>query len=507
VEQPAVQQYVLLPSHGLHVDPATSTPEVGQFLASLVDPGATQDLAAQGSPAQLRLVDSLGPDGAKLVEASPDAVLALRRLHPGVRVLPLQWYTPAVARRHVETRPAAAMTAPGSAVTLRVVSAHGGTPVMGAFVVAFVDFSTKSGDQGVTDANGEVKVALGGPHTTLDRLYVYPIDAYWSLISPSFTATDGATVQVQPLDLAFTDGLRHYYGNGPDGAASGVTVAVIDTGVAKHPDLVVSGGANTVPGDDPTDYSDNGQHHGTHVAGIIAARGRPPTGIRGVAPGVTLRSYRVFAKGSGKASSFAIAKAIDQAVADGCDLLNMSLGGGQPDDVLKAAVEAARTGGSLCIIAAGNANRGPVAFPASDPMAVAVSALGRVGTFPTGSTEADDVASPFGADAADFIASFSNVGPQLALTGPGVAIISTVPGGYAEISGTSMACPAVTGMAARVLASSEALKMKRDAARSGAMVKAILASAKTLGFGPNFEGHGLLDQPSPTPHPHPTPHP
>ncbi len=206
---------------------------MGQFFASLVDPGATQDLGAQGSPAQIRLVDSVGLDGAKLVEASDDAVLALRRLHPGVRVVPLRWYTPAIARRHVETRPAAAMAAPGSAVTLRVVSAHGGTPVMGAFVVAFVDFSTKSGDQGVTDANGEVKVALGGPHATLDRLYVCPIDAYWRLISPSFTATDGAPVEVLPLDLAFTDGLRHYYGNGPDGAASGVTVAVIDTGVLK----------------------------------------------------------------------------------------------------------------------------------------------------------------------------------------------------------------------------------------------------------------------------------
>lgn len=491
-EQAAVQQYVLLPGGSLHTEQAGSTPEVSEFFASLGNPGETQDLGAQAPGAQLRVLDSLGPGGAALIEATPDAALALRRLQPGVQVVPLRHYTPAVARRQVRARSAAAMAAPGAAVTLRVISANGGSPVVGAFVVAFVDFSTKSGDQGVTDSKGEVQFALGGPHTTLDRLYVYPVDAHWSLVAAGFTATDGATVQLQPLDLSYTDGLRHYYGNAADGVGAGVTVAVVDTGVAKHPDLVVAGGANTVPGEKPTDFGDNGQHHGTHVAGIIAARGRPPQGIRGVAPGVTLRAYRVFAKGSGSATNFAIAKAIDQAITDKCDLINMSLGGGQPDPVITAAVDAARAGGSLCIIAAGNGDRGPVAFPASDPTAVAVSALGRVGTFPTTSSEADDVASPYGADHADFIAEFSNVGPELDLTGPGVGIMSTVPGGYAEISGTSMACPAVTGMAARALASSPALNMPRDASRSDAMRKAILASAHSLGFAPGFEGHGLL---------------
>jgi subtilisin len=238
------------------------------------------------------------------------------------------------------------------------------------------------------------------------------------------------------------------------------------------------------------------------VAGIIAARGRPPKGIRGVAPGVTLRAYRVFAKGSGSASNFAIAKAIDQAVTDGCDLINMSLGGGQVDPVLKAAVDDARGGGSLCIIAAGNSDRAPVAFPASDPTAVAVSALGRVGTFPADSTENDDVAGPFGTDPAEFIASFSNVGPELDLTGPGVGIMSTVPGGFAEMSGTSMACPAVTGMAAQLLASTDALKMARDAKRSDAMLKAVLASARSRGFAANLEGHGLLQPGAPSPPKH-----
>ncbi len=168
----------------------------------------------------------------------------------------------------------------------------------------------------------------------------------------------------------------------------------------------------------------------------------------------------------------------------------MSLGGGSPDPVLKAAVDDARVGGSLCIIAAGNGSRAPVSFPASEDMALAVSAMGRKGTFPTSSAEADTVAAPYGSDKLNFIADFSNVGPQVDLVGPGVGIMSTVPGGYEEISGTSMACPAVTGASARAL-SATTLKMKRNAARSDAIVAAILATAKTLGFGPTFEGHGM----------------
>jgi subtilisin len=322
---------------------------------------------------------------------------------------------------------------------------------------------------------------------------VYPLDSHWSIIKKKLAVKAGATVVLNPLDLGYADGLRHFYGNAADGVGSGVTVGVVDTGVAPHPDLVIAGGVNTVPGENRNDFGDNGKGHGTHVAGIIAARGNPPSGLRGVAPGVGLRAYRVFAKGSGQASSFAIAKAIDAAIADKCDLINMSLGGGGVDPVIKAAVDDARAAGSLCIIASGNNDRGPVSFPATEGMALAVSAIGRKGTFPTSAAAADEVAAPFGADKNDFVAAFSNIGPEVDLTGPGVGIMSTWPGSYAEISGTSMACPAATGAAARAIAGTPVIKMKRNVKRSDAIVKAVLGSAKTLGFGPTFEGLGIPD--------------
>jgi subtilisin len=125
-------------------------------------------------------------------------------------------------------------------------------------------------------------------------------------------------------------------------------------------------------------------------------------------------------------------------------------------------------------------------------MAIGISAMGRKGTFPKGSVESGDVRVPYGTDRAEFIAAFSNIGSEIDLTGPGVGVISTVPGGHATMSGTSMACPGVTGAAARTLSSrKEILEMPRDQARSDAMANALLTSGALRGFGGEYEGHGL----------------
>jgi subtilisin len=252
---------------------------------------------------------------------------------------------------------------------------------------------------------------------------------------------------------------------------------------------------NTVQGEDPADFTNNGEGHGTHVAGIVAARGTAPTGVRGIAPGVTLRAYRVFGRNAQGASNFAIAKAIDRAVADGCDLINMSLGGPGPEDpATHSAITDARAKGTLIIVAAGNDSRSPVSFPAADSMALAVSALGRVGTFPSNTTEVGDVAPPPGSDKKNFIAEFSNVGPEIDLTGPGVGVISTFPDdAFAVLDGTSMASPAVTGAAAKVLVTNPTLlALPRTQARSDQFASVVLNAAKTLGFPATLEGQGLI---------------
>jgi len=490
------EQYVLLPPQGLRARGATASPEAQEFLRTTHEVSGMQTLSVDGQSMPIRVVDSISADGAKLVELSAGSALSMRALRPDLRLVPVVYYEPAVLARE-EIREgvglAGSRAAAATTITIQVVSKTGAKPVANAFVVAFVDYEARTGAQAVTDEDGKATLNLGKASITLERLYVYPLDSHWSIIKKKLAIKNGTKVVVNPLDLGFTDGLRHFYGNAEEAVGKGVTVGVVDTGVSKHPDLVIAGGANTVPGENRNDFADNGRSHGTHVAGIIAARGKPPAGLRGVAPGVTLRAYRVFAKGSGQASSFAIAKAIDVAIAEKCDLINMSLGGPDADPVLKAAVDDARAAGSLCIIASGNSDRSPVSFPAKESNALAVSAMGRKGTFPTSAASADEVKAPYGTDKKNFVAAFSNVGPEIDLTAPGVGIMSTVPGTYAEISGTSMACPAATGAAARAIAGTPVIKMKRNARRSEAIVKAVLASATPLGFGPTFEGLGLPD--------------
>jgi len=490
------EQYVLLPARGgLRLSGRGVSAEAQDFLRSAEAAIGSDSVDLDGRQVPMKVVDSIAPDGAKLVELPASSLLAVRSLLPSVRLVPVVYYTPAIAVPMQVATKAVPAGATAPTITVKVLSKKDKAPVVGAIVVALTDIANRVGAQGTTDAQGKVSLALGATSVKLQGLYIYPNDAYWTQRKKNFTLAGNAEFDLLPLDLGYEDCLRHFYGIPADSVGKGVTVGVLDTGIAKHPDLKLAGGANTVTGEDPKDFGDNGRGHGTHVAGIIAARGHAPNGVRGVAPGVTLRSYRVFPKNSGSASSFAIAKAIDQAVIDKCDLLNMSLGGGQPDPTLSAAVDDARAAGSLCIIASGNGGRQPVSFPATLGSALAVSAMGRKGTFPSNAAESDDVAAPYGTDKKNFIAEFSNIGPEIDLTGPGVGIMSTWPTGYTEISGTSMACPAVVGAAARALTGSPLLKKKRDAARSDAIVKAILGTATSLGFGPNFEGHGL-PQPS-----------
>jgi subtilisin len=135
--------------------------------------------------------------------------------------------------------------------------------------------------------------------------------------------------------------------------------------------------------------------HGTHVAGIVGGRGTA-SGFRGVAPGVTLRSYRVFPDTGGGASNFDIAKAIDTAIADKCDTINMSLGGGPKDDLTRAAIIRALNSGAIVVVAAGNDDRDPVSFPVAFTECTAVFATGRIGSFPKTAIGTSSVATPKG---------------------------------------------------------------------------------------------------------------
>jgi subtilisin len=216
-------------------------------------------------------------------------------------------------------------------------------------------------------------------------------------------------------------------------------------------------------------------------------------GFHGVAPGVNLRSYRVFPDTGGGASNFDIAKAIDAATRDGCNLINLSLGGEAADDLTEAVIDRAIDAGVVVVAAAGNEGRHPVDYPAAFTECVGISAMGRRRSFPAESIGTSDIAKPTGwPNGDDFIADFSNIGPGIDVTGPGVEVISTLPGGqYGAMSGTSMAAPAVTGFAAYMLAANPVVSQTQGTDRSRKLRNLLYGKCKSDGFGREYEGFGL----------------
>ena len=224
-----------------------------------------------------------------------------------------------------------------------------------------------------------------------------------------------------------------------------VTVAVIDTGIDyNHPDLAghFAGGYDFVHATfDPLD--DHG--HGTHVAGTIAASfenltGSPALaeGVVGVAPQARILAYKVCAA-DGTCTDSAVIQAITRAVADGAQVINMSLGDTVYSQSLADAVQAAWNAGVVIVAGAGNDGVTTPFYPAALDNVIAVGAF----------------------DEDHLRASFSNYGNWVDISAPGNYILSTYPaskceeagtpgdtGCYAWLSGTSMATPHVAGAAA-----------------------------------------------------------
>src|SRR3989344_4156151 len=201
--------------------------------------------------------------------------------------------------------------------------------------------------------------------------------------------------------------------------ADPVKVGIIDTGISdKHPDLLtnVKGGVNTINSRKGWN-DDNG--HGSHVAGIVAAINNT-SGVVGAAPATDLYAIKVLgANGSGYLSD--VIEGIQWAMVNGMQVINMSLGTGSDIQSFHDAVIAAKNAGIVQVAAAGNSG-GAASFPGAYPEVIAVSAIDQTNT----------------------IASWSSRGPEVDLAAPGVSIPSTyMGGGYATLSGTSMASPHV----------------------------------------------------------------
>ena len=228
---------------------------------------------------------------------------------------------------------------------------------------------------------------------------------------------------------------------------SGVTVAVLDTGVdASVPDLTgsVTVGPDEVPGVDPAGYQPPYQH-GTYIASLIAGHGSGPgrgSGIIGIAPAARILSVRVilddsepgFGTFANQPANDAVGNGIRYAVQHGARVINMSLGSISPTENLRAALAYAAAHGVVMVAAAGNDGAAapgytPFSYPAAFPGVIAVAAV---------SLDGDRAA-------------FSDENASVVLSAPGVNVLGAGPGGsYVEADGTSPASAEVAGVAALI---------------------------------------------------------
>jgi subtilisin len=293
--------------------------------------------------------------------------------------------------------------------------------------------------------------------------------------------------QVLPTGIDRIDGELSSTLSGNGSGAVDVDVAVIDTGIdPTHPDLNVAGGVNCSTG---RSFND-GNGHGTHVAGTIAALDNG-IGVVGVAPGARLWAVRVLNnQGFGFFSDIICGIDWVTARAATIEVANMSLSGSGSDsacgsnvDPMHEAICRSVAAGVTYAVAAGN-NHADAAtrVPAAYDQVMTISALADFDGQPGGRA-----APTCRADEDDTFANFSNFGADVDLIGPGVCILSTWKGGgYNPICGTSMATPHAAGAAA--------LYKSTHPAASPAQVQSALQAAGTANWNNADDPDGVKEK-------------
>lgn len=325
--------------------------------------------------------------------------------------------------------------------------------------------------------------------------YVYAISSDEYLhgfrdgVEAMYRASHGKVVASPPVIAAQTfDESRVTWGLQACGVSDskytgdGIRVAVLDTGLdLNHPDFTGRGPIVSQAFVDGVTTAQDGHGHGTHCAGTIWGPSTPASGPRyGIAPRAQLFIGKVL-DDQGTGTDGAILGGINWAISHGCNIISMSLGapvapGSAYSPAYEQAASAALESGVLIVAAAGNDSRrpaviAPVGRPANCPSILAVAAI-------------DDQMA---------IAYFSDgqvgSGKAPAIAAPGVQVYSSwlLPRAYNTISGTSMATPHVSGIAA--------LLAQAHGARGSALSSAVVASAKAIGLAASDVGAGLVHAP------------
>ncbi|HEX8478743.1 MAG TPA: S8 family serine peptidase, partial [Telluria sp.] len=291
-------------------------------------------------------------------------------------------------------------------------------------IVAFKPGNAASVKAAIARARGSVKLDL----PALDAIAVeLPAVALPFLRGNPHVAYIEEDVKRYPLALSapskkpYLPGQRIPYGipmvqadQLPDTYAANRTLCIIDSGYERaHEDLSANSASGIYDSGTGWWYTDE-NHHGTHVAGTIAAMNNHGTGVVGVTPNSKLKLHIVKVFGAeGWAYSSSLASAAQQCGDAGANVISMSLGGSMPSQTEVRAFTALELRGVLSVAAAGNAGDGTISYPAGYPSVLMVGALDEHRTW----------------------APFSQFNSKVELAAPGVSVLSTVPMG----SGTEAA--------------------------------------------------------------------
>jgi subtilisin len=460
--------------------------------------GGTRPFSADGRPTDELVVVKLEDDRAQWLRSVAPPTLVIERDAP-LRCAD-HWSTP------LSSVPLAALLplrAVATEVLVRVVGERD-QPLARATVIV------EGGGlpvQGLTDESGVARLSFfGGSLEEIQTLLVRAPANHWDRVVRSPRLTSGTNIvrlrslaefyQGFPGTRLLGWGLRLMEIDPARGrfTGSGVRIGLIDSGCDNsHPQLRhVTRGRDFIGGT-VDGWTQDALSHGTHCAGIVGAASSGQ-GIVGCAPEAELHAFKVIPGGRVSDLLAALGECLEREL----DLIHMGVVVDGVSELVAQKLGQLRERGILCIAAAGNTG-GPVWFPAALPGVAAVAAVGKLMEFPADSSHAYSVGQvAIGSDGV-FAASFSSVGPLLSLSGPGVAIISTVPGGgYAPADGTSAAAAHVAGFAALVLAHHPLFQegySLRAGQRAQALLELLRASAVQRVSDPRRGGAGVPDLP------------
>lgn len=364
--------------------------------------------------------------------------------------------------------------------------------------------------QALTDSSGHASLQTPSVDGSgIHAVYVRPVADHWEryIQNPSLEPGEVNVIRLSPLDRTSGSfpGERPYswgqrimkFDRVPaNWNGAGTKIGIIDSGCdTSHPLLRhFVRGVDFTRDKDPQSWKSDEMGQGTHCAGIVAASALASSDMIGCAPGAEVHIFKVVPGGHFSD----LIDALDQCIERRLDIVQIGVSGEPFSELVAQKIIEARLNGIACIVGAGNSG-GAVQFPGNVPGVMTVSAVGKLGEYPQDTRHAQRALPQLIAFSGIYATNFSCWGPQIGVCAPGVAVVSSVPGGgFAAWDGSSMAASHVVGFSALLLSHHPMLQSINFGARADQRVSILydLLRAAAIPYAqvdPSRVGAGLPD--------------